>query len=806
MFYAIPEELQYGAFVGNIAKDLGLGAGKMSSRKLRIASTDSNQYFFANVQNGDLLVNKRIDREELCGEQPTCYLNLEVIMENPLELHNIKVEIQDINDNSPLFSVKEINFNILETASLGSRYQLESAQDIDVGINSLRSYALSASDYFSLDTQTHSDGSKVAELVLEKQLDREKLSLINVQVTAFDGGVPEKSDTADIIITVLDANDNAPNFEQSVYKLRFLEDTPVGTLVIKLNATDLDEGPNGEILYSFSSRTPSKVLSMFNIDPRTGEISVKKQLEFKENAVYEIVVQAKDGGVIPLTSYCKVLVDVIDVNNNVPEVIISSLNSPIQEDAVPGTVVALVTVTDGDSGVNGQVQCEITRNIPFRIRSLGNYYTIVTDGVLNRETVSEYNITITATDLGSPALSSEKTIGVQISDVNDSPPQFTQEVYTVFVSENNTPGDPIYQVAASDNDVGLNGEVSYSILESQVKDQPVTMYVSIDRDSGVIFSQTAFDFEELRDFKIYVQAEDRGFPSLTASVTVNVVIMDQNDNSPVFLHPQTKGGSLAVEMIPRSAAVGYLVTKVITADVDTGQNAWLSYQLIQATDPSLISLSPHTGEIRTARPIKNTDSAKQKLVVQVKDDGKPSLSATVTIGLLLTDAFPQVLPDFNDKLENRETLTDLNLYLIITLGSLSFVFFGLLVLLTAYKCYRYRNRYSYTCCFGTCCDNDFEDYKLNYQLPPNCALPPDFIDFTGTGTRSQIYQCRNSMVANSRNGTLLVLRGCSPPGHGSITRTATAKEPDWLSQVQNTNDNTVNASAEVCGMSCMPKT
>uniref|UniRef100_A0A8C5DMY7 Si:ch73-233f7.1 n=1 Tax=Gouania willdenowi TaxID=441366 RepID=A0A8C5DMY7_GOUWI len=592
--YTIAEEVKVGSVVGNVAKDLGLDTSSLLERRFRIVS--GKQYLEVNLENGILFVNEKIDREELCEQSPSCFLHLQVVIENPLELYRVEVEILDVNDNSPSFPWSEFNLDITESAAPGSRFPLESAQDQDVGTNSLRSYQLSANEHFIPNIQTRNDGSKFAELVLDNPLDREQQKRHQMVLTAFDGGAPERTGTALITITVLDANDNVPVFDRSVYRTSLVENAPRGTLVVKLNATDLDEGANGEVTYAFSGHAPLKVRELFTVDPYMGEIRVKGVVDYEKASVYELYVQAKDRGPSAVAVHSKVLVDILDVNDNAPEVILTSVSTPVQEDAPPGTVIAVISIPS---------------NVPFQLHSsFKNYYTLVTSEFLDREAVSEYNITLTARDLGSPSLSTRKTILVKVSDINDNPPRFSQPSYTVYVTENNAPGASICSVSAFDPDSNQNAYLSFSIVEGQIQGMPVSTYVSINSDNGNIYALRSFDYEQLRNFQILVQAQDAGFPPLASNVTVNVFVLDQNDNAPVIASPLPKNGTVATEVIPRSVDAGYLVTKITALDADAGQNSRLSYQLMQATDPGLLSVALYTGEIRTIRRLVEKDANK----------------------------------------------------------------------------------------------------------------------------------------------------------------------------------------------------
>lgn len=784
--YSIPEELEHGAFVGNIAEDLGLDVERLSARRFRIVSGAKKQYLEVNLENGVLFVNERIDREELCEQSLSCSFHLQVVIENPLELYRVEVEILDVNDNSPSFPWNDINLDISESAVPGSRFPLESAQDLDVGNNALRSYLLSVNEHFVLDIQTRSDGSKFAELVLENSLDREQQKTHLMVLTAVDGGSPERSGTAQINITVLDANDNAPVFDQSFYRVRLVENAPKGTVVIKLTASDLDEGPNADITYSFSGHAPLKVRELFSVDSRTGEIKVKGLIDYEKARMHEIYVQAKDKGPSAVAVHCKVLVNILDVNDNIPEVILTSVSTPVQEDASPGTVIAVISVMDRDSGENGNVDCEIPHHVPFQLHSsFKNYYTLVTCDFLDRETVPEYNITITARDMGSPPLFTKKTILVQVSDMNDNAPRFKQPSYTVYLTENNAPGASICSVTALDPDSDQNAYLSYSILEGDIQGMPISTYVSINSDNGNIYALRSFDHELLRNFQVVVQAQDAGFPPLSSNVTVNVFILDQNDNAPIIVSPLPENGTAATGVVPRSVDAGYLVAKITATDSDAGQNSRLFYQVLQATDQSLFSVALYTGEIRTIRRVADKDPIRQRLVILVKDNGQPPLSATVSIILSVVDSLPESQADLGDPSLGPQHRSDLTLYLIVSLGAVSFTCLVVIVVLATIK--GYRDRHSVRGYIGRCCGFPSEEPDTDVYKKSNLNLPvatgtkgnTSYMESNSTVPLSQAYCYKMCLTPESSKSDFMFLQPCTPiiaaPPNNTTNTTKTAE-------------------------------
>ncbi|XP_041123103.1 protocadherin alpha-2-like isoform X8 [Polyodon spathula] len=771
IIYSIAEESEQGTFVGNIAKDLHLSVQELKARMFRVVSGSKQQYFQVNLNTGILFVNEKIDREELCPNTPICSVNLEAIVNNPLNLYHVEVNILDINDNPPIFPVNSLYLNIAEATLPGARFPLESAFDPDVGKNSVDTYRLSSNKYFLLDLQTKGEQSRYTALVLQKALDREKESVIKLVLTAVDGGNPPKSGTSQIVVNVLDANDNAPVFTSSVYKVNIVEDVSQGTAVIKLNATDLDEGLNGEIVYSLSDRDPRNVLDTFDIDSNTGEISAKRQLDFEETAAYEIHVQAEDKGTPSMAGHCTILVEVIDLNDNSPEIAMTSLLSPVQEDAKAGSVVAIITVSDKDGGKNGKVNCHISGSVPFKLQaSYRNYYSLVLDGPLDREIISQYNITITATDEGSPPLSSSKQISIAVSDVNDNAPVFPESSISVYVKENRPHGYPILSVSAFDPDLNENAQVTYTLLDSVIQGEPVSKFISVNSANGDIYSLQSLDYEDQKVFQIHVQATDSGVPPHSSNVTVNVFILDENDNSPLILPPYSKNGLTSTERIPYSAHIGYFVAKIRAVDHDSGYNAWLSYDIIKHRGTDLFSINHNSGDIRTKRMIAEDDPKEQLLIILVKDNGEEPLSATVTLTILIIDSTQAVQSEFRQMQKNEDNFSNLNLYLVVSIVSISIIFVLALLVFFAIKCHRTD-------------DNRFSRYST-----PMITSNPD-----GSWAYSKTQHYDVCLTSESSKGDFLVFNAPCPHGNGELISNGTdsSKRTQWTgSQVEPRQPNT----------------
>ncbi|XP_036918108.1 protocadherin alpha-3-like [Sturnira hondurensis] len=691
--YSVPEEAKHGTFVGRIAQDLGLELEELVPRLFRVASKSREDLLEVNLQNGILFVNSRIDREELCGRSSECSLHLEVVVERPLQFFHVEVEVKDINDNLPVFPMPVKKLFLYESRPPGSRIPLEGASDADVGMNSQLTYILHSNEYFTLDVKRNDEEIKSLGLVLKKLLNREDTPEHHLLIMAVDGGKPELTGSTQLIITILDVNDNAPEFEKSIYKVRLFENAPNGTLAVIVNASDLDEGVNKDIVYSFSTDTSADILSKFHLDPVNGYISVKGNLDFEETKLYEIQVEATDKGTPPMAGHCTVLVEILDTNDNVPELVTKSLSLPVLEDTPLGTIIALISVSDRDSGPNGQVTCTLSPHVPFKLVStFKNYYSLVLDSTLDRESVSDYAVVVTARDGGSPSLSTTVTVSVEVADVNDNAPTFAQPEYTVFVKENNPPGCHIFTVSARDLDAQENALVSYSLVERRVGERALSSYVSVHAESGKVFALQPLDHEELELLQFQVSARDAGVPPLGSNVTLQVFVLDQNDNAPALLPPGAGGGGGAVsQLVSRSVGAGHVVAKVRAVDADSGYNAWLSYELQAAAggarSPFRVGL--YTGEISTTRVLEEADEPRQRLLVLVKDHGEPVLAATATVLLSLVDngQASKISSRMSKEATNPNlALVDVNVYLIIAICAVSSLLVLTLLLYTALRC------------------------------------------------------------------------------------------------------------------------
>uniref|UniRef100_A0A4W4HBI0 Protocadherin-19 n=2 Tax=Electrophorus electricus TaxID=8005 RepID=A0A4W4HBI0_ELEEL len=688
--YSVEEELRAGTKIANVTADAKVAGFALGNRQPYLRVISNSEPRWVNLSPAGLLITKqKIDRDAVCRQTPKCIISLEV-MSNSMEICVIKIEIIDVNDNAPRFPTNHIDIEISENAAPGTRFPLEGASDPDSGSNGIQTYTITPNDIFGLEIKTRGDGSKIAELVVEKTLDRETQSHYTLEITAEDGGDPPKTGTVQLNIKVTDSNDNNPVFDEPVYTVNVMENSPINTLVIDLNATDPDEGTNGEVVYSFINFVSNLTKQMFKIDPITGVITVNGILDHEELRVHEIDVQAKDLGPNSIPAHCKVIVNVIDVNDNAPEIKLLSENSEmveVSENAPLGYVIALVRVSDNDSGANGKVQCRLQGNVPFRLNEFESFSTLLVDGRLDREQRDMYNLTILAEDSGYPPLRSLKSFAVKVTDENDNPPYFTKPHYQAMVLENNVPGAFLLAVSARDPDLGMNGTVSYEIIKSEVRGMSVESYVTVN-SNGEIYGVRAFNHEDTRTFEFKVSAKDGGDPSLTSNATVRIVVLDVNDNTPVMTTPPLVNGTAEVS-IPKNAGVGYLVTQIKADDYDEGENGRLTYSISEG-DMAYFEIDQINGEVRTTKTFGENSKPSYQITVVAHDHGQTSLSASAYIVIYLS-------PDLNA--QEQIGHVNLSLIFIIALGSIAAILFVTMIIV-AVKCKRDNKEIrTYNCSF-----------------------------------------------------------------------------------------------------------
>ncbi|XP_005942683.1 protocadherin-18 isoform X1 [Haplochromis burtoni] len=706
--YKVYEEQKVGTVIARLKEDVSAVLPKLPSSlsfRFRVMQLRGTPLLAVREDDGQISIGTRIDREKLCEKNSNCSIEFDVVTlpTEYLQLFHVEVEVLDINDNSPHFARAIVPIEISESASVGTRIPLDGAVDADVGENSLHTYSLTANNFFKIDVRTRTDGAKYAELVVMRELDREVQASYQLQLTASDNGVPPKSGSTLLKISISDSNDNSPAFDEQAYAINLLENSPLGTLIIDLNATDPDEGTNGKIVYSFSSHVSPKILETFKIHPENGHITLIKKVDYETGASYELDVQAQDLGPNSIPGLCKIVVKVVDVNDNKPEININLMTpgkeevAYISEGAPVDTFIALVRVDDIDGGLNGEVVCRLHGHGHFRLQKTHEKnYMILTNVSLDREKRSEYSLTVIAEDRGSPSLSTIKHFTVQVLDENDNPPCFEKSRYEVFKSENNSPGAYLMTVVASDPDLGTNGQVTYTIIDTVVQDSPISTYVTIDPSNGAIYALRSFDHEDVSRIAFTVQARDGGNPAQSANASILLTVLDENDNPPIIHSPSLRNHTAELPAW-KYASPGQLITTLKVTDRDAGANGEVSCTIIGGNEDGLFVMDARRCELRTNASLEQAPRDIMEIRVEVQDRGISPLSTGALLRLSVQENM-DILPSLYPTGSTQASL-DLSLIVIISLGAVCALLLIVMLMFATARCSREKKdpRHNYNC-------------------------------------------------------------------------------------------------------------
>nr|XP_033489710.1 protocadherin beta-15-like [Epinephelus lanceolatus] len=794
--YSIPEEMKKGSVIGNVAQDLGLDLRRLRSGRARIVTGENIHYTELKTDKGILVVNERIDREQLCGDVTPCSFSFELQLvvkaqdggSPPLSSNvSVKILIQDQNDNPPqvLYPVQTGGSVVAEmvprSADVGYLVTKVVAVDVDSGQNAWLSYKLQkATDRALFEVGLQNGEIRTIRQVTDKDAVKQRLSVI-----VEDNGQPSRSATVIVNVAVADSfpevlseftdfahdkeyNDNLTfylvlalavvsflfitclvviisvkiyRWRQSrilyhsslpvipYYPPRYSDTLGTGTLQHVYNYEVCRTTDSRKSDCKFGRAGSQNVLIM---DPSsTGTMqrlqSDKSILDEPDSPLEDLGIdmqRLRSGRARIVTGesiqYTELKTDkgTLVVNERIDREQLCGdhdMQLTIGESAAPGARFVLPTANDPDVGVNGLQDYHLSPNENFILKQHSNSDVrkraeMVLEKPLDRERYPSLSLKLIAVDGGTP----QKSGGF-----------------------------------------------------------PVSEYVSVSADNGVIHAVRSFDYEQIKQLVFLVKAQDGGSPPLSSNVSVKILIQDQNDNPPQVLYPVQTGGSVVAEMVPRSADVGYLVTKVVAVDVDSGQNAWLSYKLQKATDRALFEVGLQNGEIRTIRQVTDKDAVKQRLSVIVEDNGQPSRSATVIVNVAVADSFPEVLSEFTDFAHDKEYNDNLTFYLVLALAVVSFLFITCLVVIISVKIYRWRQ----------------SRILYHSSLPVIPYYPPRYSDTLGTGTLQHVYNYEVCRTTDSRKSDCKFGRAGSqnvlimdPSSTGTMQRIQTDKsildEPD----------------------------
>ncbi|XP_062404787.1 protocadherin-1-like [Sardina pilchardus] len=682
--YQLAEEKPPNTLVGSLASDQGLP----DTDHLYYLEVGS-PYLRVDGKTGDIYTTEvPIDRETLkdCRylfEGDPCYLEFEVSITNLItgqspRLIEGRIEILDLNDNTPQFASPILSLSIPENTHVGTLFPIPIATDKDSGSNGIADYSLTApsdaASLFSLQVAQDRE-EKLPQLIVLGNLDREARDSYDLSIKVVDGGQPPRYSSALLRVAVTDVNDNPPRFERSHYEAELLENSPAGHSVLQVKANDSDMGPNGELTYSLHQAS-AMVQKLLNIDRTTGIIYVKGLVDREEVGVLKFYVVAKDQGPPVKSSKVQVTITIKDQNDNAPTITIRGIGlvthedgvANISEDTPVGTPVALVEVSDRDEGENAIVTCVVAGDVPFeltrtselankrkrktrtresankkkrktqtrankkrktRTRESANEkkkkYFLQTTTLLDYERIKDYRIEIVGIDSGNPVLSSTNSLKVQVTDTNDNAPIFSPSLFEVDFAEENQPGDKVLDVVATDADSGTNAELTYSII----MDSSIKGLFEINANTGEIRVLNQLDREHQEQYEFHVAAADKGVPSQRGTATVVVRVLDRNDNDPKFM---LSGYSFSVlENMPPLSPVG-MVTVI---DADKGENAKVSLSV--EPDNGKFVIQNGTGTILSSISFDREKESTYTFRLKVVDGGDPPRSSYVGVTINVLD-------------------------------------------------------------------------------------------------------------------------------------------------------------------------
>ncbi|XP_062507613.1 protocadherin Fat 3-like [Corticium candelabrum] len=527
----------------------------------------------------------------------------------------VEVTIEDVNDNVPVFTLSHYEQQVDEREQTGFSVLTVSASDADEGMNGNVSYSLDSTTVFAVDSES-------GIVTVEGALDHETRPVHNFTVIARDKGTPPLSQFASVTVFVLDHNDNAPNFSQSVYTANVSENLPNGTFVANLLATDRDSVATKGLLYSFELSSTGS-LDKFSINRTSGVVTTSITLDRETQSRHELRVSVDDG---QLKGYANLVVFVLDVNDNVPQFLDEPIIGHVTENQAANHIVIQLRAQDEDEGSNAQLQFSLYAsysNAFFINQSSGE---VLTTMELDRELEAVYRFVAVVSDQGTPPLNESTVVEIRVQDVNDQAPVFTRTEYSVNISEDVMSGTFVVRVEAVDADIGSNAVITYRFATS-----PPDSF-TIDITKGSITTLRRLDREQQDVFNLTIEAVDNGQPAMTGTATVVISVMDVNDNAPQLVVFPSK------LYVREDEHVGNILLSVKATDLDVGENGIVSFYIVSGNVDRVFELNETTGEFRLDSRLDYEKKKVYIITVAVVDSGYPSLSTEANITVSVEDA------------------------------------------------------------------------------------------------------------------------------------------------------------------------
>ncbi|KAM8802359.1 protocadherin-7 isoform 4-T5 [Rhynchonycteris naso] len=609
----------------------GTNAGSRSSVfELQVADTPDGE------KQPQLIVKGALDREQRDSYELT--LRVRDGGDPPRSSQAIlRVLITDVNDNSPRFEKSVYEADLAENSAPGTPILQLRAADLDVGVNGQIEYVFGAATE-SVRRLLRLDETSGWLSVLHR-IDREEVNQLRFTVMARDRGQPPKTDKATVVLIIKDENDNVPSIEiRKIGRIPLkdgvasvAEDVLVDTPIALVQVSDRDQGENGVVTCTVVGDVP------FQLKPASeteGDQNKKKYflhtsapLDYETTREFNVVIVAVDSGSPSLSSNNSLIVKVGDTNDNPPVFGQSVVEVYFPENNIPGERVATVLATDADSGKNAEITYSLDSSVMGIFAIDPDSGDIFVNTVLDREQTDRYEFKVNAKDKGIPVLQGSTTVIVQVADKNDNDPKFMQDVFTFYVKENLQPNSPVGMVTVMDADKGRNAEMSLYIEEN-------SHIFSIENDTGTIYSTMSFDRELQNTYTFRVRAVDGGDPPRSATATVSLFVMDENDNAPTIALPT----NMSYTLLPPSSNVRTVVATVLATDSDDGINADLNYSIVGGNPFKLFEIDSTSGVVSLVGKLTHKHYGLHRLVVQVNDSGQPSQSTTALVHVFVNES------------------------------------------------------------------------------------------------------------------------------------------------------------------------
>uniref|UniRef100_A0AAA9RUS4 Protocadherin 7 n=1 Tax=Bos taurus TaxID=9913 RepID=A0AAA9RUS4_BOVIN len=604
--------------------------GRSSVFELQVADTPDGE------KQPQLIVKGALDREQRDSYELT--LRVRDGGDPPRSSQAIlRVLITDVNDNSPRFEKSVYEADLAENSAPGTPILQLRAADLDVGVNGQIEYVFGAATE-SVRRLLRLDETSGWLSVLHR-IDREEVNQLRFTVMARDRGQPPKTDKATVVLNIKDENDNVPSIEiRKIGRIplkdgvaNVAEDVLVDTPIALVQVSDRDQGENGVVTCTVVGDVP------FQLKPASdteGDQNKKKYflhtsapLDYETTREFNVVIVAVDSGSPSLSSNNSLIVKVGDTNDNPPVFGQSVVEVYFPENNIPGERVATVLATDADSGKNAEIAYSLDSSVMGIFAIDPDSGDILVNTMLDREQTDRYEFKVNARDKGVPVLQGSTTVIVQVADKNDNDPKFMQDVFTFYVKENLQPNSPVGMVTVMDADKGRNAEMSLYIEEN-------SNIFSIENDTGTIYSTMSFDREHQTTYTFRVKAVDGGDPPRSATATVSLFVMDENDNAPTVTLPR----NISYTLLPPSSNVRTVVATVLATDSDDGINADLNYSIVGGNPFKLFEIDSTSGVVSLVGKLTQKHYGLHRLVVQVNDSGQPSQSTTTLVHVFVNES------------------------------------------------------------------------------------------------------------------------------------------------------------------------